>query len=431
MKRSEIHILAGIMVLMLSCVPKESKDMATVPDPTLQLNTVSATLRDSATYYDKILGALVGSAIGDAMGASTEMWSGAAIREEFGYITGLTLVERSKSAEGTWQHNMDSGATTDDTRWKYLMVQYFLHSKGAITPDSFAQYIIDYYQAEAKELSRADLLEDIDVLEGRIQRIDWIREWARVAMAYRSGPVAYAKAQSRFYGGEMSCAGMLYSPIFGLITSTPEEAYETAFDHGLFDLGYARDITGLVAAMTQMAMYNDSISVILKRAVLVDPHKYMDSRLIGRLSYTSAKDTKQMIRSAKKLSLADTMNLELPQGYPGSRSEWMEQLFIYGELEKRSQDISFHAGEIWQILVASLYFGEGDFRKTMQFIVNYGRDNDTVAAVAGMILGAQLGYSGLPVDLRKKVVEVSRETMGIDLEALAATLVEYQLEATL
>ncbi len=26
------------------------------------------------TYYDRVLGGLVGSAIGDAMGASTEMW---------------------------------------------------------------------------------------------------------------------------------------------------------------------------------------------------------------------------------------------------------------------------------------------------------------------------------------------------------------------
>jgi hypothetical protein len=39
----------------------------------------------------------------------------------------------------------------------------------------------------------------------------------------------------------------------------------------------------------------------------------------------------------------------------------------------------------------------------MQFIVNYGRDNDTVAAVAGMILGAKLGYSGLPESMRNTV----------------------------
>ena len=55
----------------------------------------------------------------------------------------------------------------------------------------------------------------------------------------------------------------------------------------------------------------------------------------------------------------------------------------------------------------------------MQFIINYGRDNDTVGAVAGMILGAKDGYSGLPLALRKEVLRVNKESMGIDLEELA------------
>ena len=65
---------------------------------------------------------------------------------------------------------------------------------------------------------------------------------------------------------------------------------------------------------------------------------------------------------------------------------------VYQLLEKDERAIAFHSAEIWQILVTALEFGNGDFEKTMQFIVNYGRDNDTVAAVAGMILGAKLGY---------------------------------------
>jgi ADP-ribosylglycohydrolase len=58
----------------------------------------------------------------------------------------------------------------------------------------------------------------------------------------------------------------------------------------------------------------------------------------------------------------------------------------------------------------------------MQFIVNYGRDNDTVAAVAGMILGAKLGYSGLPESMRNTVVRANKDQIGIDLEALAREL---------
>ena len=64
------------------------------------------------------------------------------------------------------------------------------------------------------------------------------------------------------------------------------------------------------------------------------------------------------------------------------------------------------------------------FEKTMQFIVNYGRDNDTVAAIAGMILGAKDGYSKLPVSLRTEALRVNKENMGIDLEALAREMTE-------
>ena len=77
--------------------------------------------------------------------------------------------------------------------------------------------------------------------------------------------------------------------------------------------------------------------------------------------------------------------------------------------------------------MTALQFGEGDFEKTMQFIINYGRDNDTVAAVAGMILGAKDGYSDLPVALRTEALRVNKENMGIDLEALARELSEQNI----
>jgi hypothetical protein len=39
-----------------------------------------------------------------------------------------------------------------------------------------------------------------------------------------------------------------------------------------------------------------------------------------------------------------------------------------------------------------------------------------------MILGAKDGYSNLPINLKEEVIKVSKEQMGIDLEALAQEL---------
>lgn len=117
----------------------------------------------------------------------------------------------------------------------------------------------------------------------------------------------------------------------------------------------------------------------------------------------------------------------MPQGFSGTQKDWIRQEKVYQFLEKDKKAIAFHAGEILQILITGLEFGEGDFEKTMQFIVNYGRDNDTVAAVAGMILGAKDSNSNLPVALRTEVLRVNKENMGIYLEALARELTNQRL----
>ena len=90
--------------------------------------------------YDKVLGMLVGSAIGDAMGAPTEMWSRADIGINYGFVDDLDTLVREPSAEGPWEYNLPAGGTTDDTRWKKL-VSEFLLTQGSLPSDrDFADY---------------------------------------------------------------------------------------------------------------------------------------------------------------------------------------------------------------------------------------------------------------------------------------------------
>lgn len=418
----------GTLVLNLAC--KDTSPEIEIKSP-IKTGFASDTLKLSkAQRYDKVLGALVGSAIGDAMGASTEMWHRNDIQLKYGYITGLTPAVREQSPEGTWEHNLLAGATTDDTRWKYFMVKYLSAYGDKGNPDAFAKFITDYYGGLTETLSDSNIRTNPDLLDDQNEKIDWIKEWARVALAYQKSPTAYQKAQNRFYGGEMSCAGQLYTPMFGLVTTNPEEAYIVAYDHALFDLGYAKDISALVSAMTQMAMRTKSLDSIINTATFVDPYGYQDSRLVGRISNATADASVKNVLRIKQLVLLDsiitkdTLIFKKPKGFPGNQKDWVRQEMVYKLLEKDEKAIAFHAGEIWQILVTALQFGEGDFLKTIQFTINYGRDNDTVAAVAGMILGAKEGYNNLPLALREEVVKVSREQMGLDLEALAHEMVK-------
>lgn len=432
MNRQLILIGSICLALVVSC--KESTSGVNIPSPEKSVYASDTISWSKNEYYDKVLGALVGSSIGDAMGASTEMWHRSEIQLKYGYITGLTPAIREQSPEGTWDHNLVAGATTDDTRWKYFMVKYFTQYKNDLGPGNFSKFITDYYSSLTKELGNSATNADPDLLDIRMEKIDWIKEWARVALAYQKGDAEYQKAQHRFYGGEMSCAGQLYTPMFGLFSKNAEDAYTIAYEHSIFDLGYAKDISGLVAAMTHTAMLTKNMDSILNTAVFVDPIAYENSRLVARISRNIVDASRRSVLLSRDMEVVDnfdTINsseIKIPKGYPNTTRDWVEQDFVYGLLEKDEKATAFHAGEIWQILIAALEFGQGDFEKTMQFIVNYGRDNDTVAALAGIILGAKDGYSNLPKELKETVVEVSKNTMGLDLEALAREMVEANLD---
>jgi len=422
-----ILIICLLGVFMTRCKPESQK--IDLPAPKAAIYGNDTLDLDTAIYYDKVLGALVGSAIGDAMGASTEMWHRKQIQLSYGYINGLTPAVREQSPEGTWDHNLLAGATTDDTRWKYLMVKYIVANKNNLNASNFAGFITSYYQSLTKDLATENIQKSTDALDTQIEKIDWIKEWARVSIAYQKNTEAYTETQHRFYGGEMSCAGQLYTPMFGFIAKNPVEAYEMAYEHSLFDIGYAKDISALVSAMTHMAMRTKNMDSIMNTTTFIDPKGYQDSRLVGRIPYAILDAGQKNIRRIKELVLIDSVIakdsivFKVPRGFLGSNKDWVRQEMAYKLLEKDERAIAFHSAEIWQILVTGMEFGEGDFEKTLLFIVNYGRDNDTVAAVAGMILGAKDGYTNLPVHLREEILRVNKDNLGIDLEALAKEMV--------
>lgn len=380
-------------------------------------------------YYDKVLGMLVGSAIGDAMGAPTEMWHRHQIKAQYGYVDSMDIVTREGSPEGPWETNLPAGATTDDTRWKFLMGK-FLTQEGkpqdSLNDKAFAQFIIEHYTARKKELKNADELTPQET-ERRLRHTLWLQEWANVSVPYLAGDLTgYSYALNKFYGGEMACAGMLYAPVVGAYyPAMPDRAYREAYRLGFFDLGYARDITGLTAAYVSEAMKpGATIETITKVTRITDPLNYFDSRLINRSAYRIHQTAKSIVHEAKSLTTGSLTPGSPPKNFKRDTLFHHQLQKAYALLENNLQDIPFHAAEIHLINLTALEFSEGDFAMAMEFIVNFGRDNDTVAAVTGAILGAYWGASGLPPSFLKKALQINKEIVGIDLELLAEEITE-------
>ncbi|QJW90607.1 ADP-ribosylglycohydrolase family protein [Spirosoma taeanense] len=386
-------------------------------------------LPNRRALYNKVLGMLVGSAIGDAMGAPTEMWTRDAIALDYGFVNRLDTMVREPSPEGTWLYNLPAGGTTDDTRWKVLAINYLLaQKKKNLAPKEFAQHILTQYQISIQRLKKTEGLAP-EPYEARSREMAWLQEWAKVAQPFIANDlVSYSNALSRFYGGEVTCAGMLYAPaIGGFYPGNPELAYTQTYAISVFDLGYARDISGLTAAMVSAAMApNATPEAILNVLRDVDPEHYFQSRLVGRSAHRILKQARTIVAEANKIQQADRKSLTIPLPKRGPVDTLMltRMQKAYELLEAQNQDLPFHAAEIHLVNLTALLFSNFDFEKALAFVINYGRDNDTTGAVTGAILGAYWGADRLPKAMVTKVITVNKQRLGTDLEALADKLTD-------
>ncbi|MEM6840909.1 MAG: ADP-ribosylglycohydrolase family protein [Bacteroidota bacterium] len=427
--KSQFHIVWVLAIGVWGCNPspeKPSSEIAVDDSVMIKKDTISVKL-SRAELYDKVLGMLVGSAIGDAMGAPTEMWTRQDIAIDYGFVEKLDTMVREPSAEGTWDYNLPAGGTTDDTRWKKLLTEFLLTQSKELSAEDFSEFIVKKYEQEIQQLKQTDSF-DPEPYEISVRRMAWLQEWARVAKPYAERDLdEYSFALSRFYGGEMTCAGMLYAPSIGsFYPAQPEQAYAETYKLSLFDLGYARDVSGLVGAMVAAAMQPEANSETVINTVRdVDPHSYFKSRLAGRTAYRLLKDARRIVHQAKQpLPEGEEITIELPANTTlDTLSYWqMQRAFLL--LDAKNQDMPFHAGEIFLVNLTALLFCDFDFTQSMAFVVNFGRDNDTTAAVTGAILGAYYGANQLPEEMVNSVLSINDTVLDTNLEELANQLTD-------
>jgi hypothetical protein len=421
--KSSILILS--FLLLFGCTTKEKNSF---PKPNKPFLTKSELGLNKEEFRDKILGLLVGSAIGDAMGAPVEMWYRNDIWRQTGWISGLVTHIRTTSAEGPWVSYSKPGGTTDDTRWKQLIANYIIRHKGKsenITGKSFAEYILFLHKENTENLKNS-IQTNPDPFEEQLLYVNWLQEWAKVSTAYLSGDLdAFAEAQARFYGGEMVCGGMLYAPLLGCFFSEDAlTAYNETFEVSIFDIGFGRDLSALHAAMSAQAMQKDSkMDEVLYISRRIDPKSYNLARLTGRIANRLVQDAKYMVSIANENPIQDAI---VPSKFPYDKNEFLRFETVFRSLEAKNQDMPFHSSEIFLINQTALEFAQDSFMKAMEFVVNFGRDNDTVAAITGGILGAKLGFRQLPQDIAKQVINRNKQDLNIDLVDLANQLTEIK-----
>ncbi len=316
-------------------------------------------------------GALIGAAVGDAMGAPVEGRSAAQIRERYGRVTGFV----SETSSGT-----------DDTDFT-LFNAYLLATYGAG---------ITLEQVEAEW--RDKLLGP-----GRAYRPGGFSDVisTRNLTAGLRAPLSGAFNHQMWSDGVAMAIGAA-----GILAAgQPQLAARLAVTLG--SVSNARDgiaAAQAVAAAISVAMVGASPSEMLAAGVDAVPRDSWTGRVLRRV--TSVGSGPGFAAGAEDLDVAlERLGQEVVVGW-----------WPWADLAPEAVGLAFGA------LAAT----GGEFRRTVPAAISLGRDADTIGAMAGAMAGARGGRDAIPDDWAKRATLSPGKCIGfvasLDIEALAAQL---------
>ena len=311
--------------------------------------------------FDRIYGALIGSAIGDAMGGPVEGLHFSEIAEKYGRVDSLLpYTEVIPSYHGPFQTK--AGSYTDDTRLAIIFAQAIMHAGGLPRKGDIAHALAEYYFLAETEIERG-----------------FIEEY------YLKGVYGDPK---EVFGGRPTNGGIMgIAPLGAVFPCDPEGAFSQVFQNLFISTGSARSASAFAAAMIAAAMKPGA-----------DWNSVMKDAFSADYEYK------------KTVEAAGWRNSNL---YPvvAVKTEGMAQLAM--ELGQRAESVYSFNKELYEavvqpffadgseslaIAVAMFCAAKGDFSLTVQGCVNFGRDNDSSAAVGGAVAGALCGASNIPRD---------------------------------
>lgn len=330
--------------------------------------------------FDKIWGAMLAGAVGDAMGGPVEGWTYQRIAETYGVLDRLLPYESPPDYHN--QFAQAPGTVTDDTRLKHLVARAIVEAGGQPRRGDLVRAVVDAYHAAESQLARGFLEE------------------------YALGGI-YGE-EKLIWGGQMTNGFLMANAPLGLICpADPDAAFALSYAVDFISDGYAKysaamGVAAVAAAMGPGATPSSVVSGALSAAA--------SHRVVGPLTrdwqwYRHVFNlNERLVTTAVEIAARHHDVLSL-------RAEYDEALTV--------SDLGSEAAQTLAVALGMVVAADGDLRRTIVGAVNYGRDNDSYASVAGAIAGALHGAGAIPGAWRTTVAEANPEP---DVRALSLAL---------
>lgn len=325
--------------------------------------------------FDAAYGALLGLAIGDAIGMPTQSMSPTEIAEDYGSIRGFVAA----GARQRIAHGMPAGTITDDTEQTLLLARLLVDGAGVLDQQEFARALIVWEHAmEAK--GSLDLLGPST--KAAVQRIlDGV-------------PVSEA---GRY--GATNGAAMRITPV-GIATS-------------------ADDLEGFLDAVVAASAVTHNTTIGIAAAAAVGA-----AVSVGVAGGDQADAIAAAIAAAR---LGERRGNWTAGGSIAARTSWAADVLrrcAPSERPRLLRDLIGTSVASQESVVAALALvaASDDPWQTLTLAAELGGDTDTIAAMAGAVLGAVHGSQAWPQDAVSTVLSVNE----LDLATVARDLLSLR-----
>ncbi|USQ87750.1 ADP-ribosylglycohydrolase family protein [Streptomyces phaeoluteigriseus] len=356
----------------------------------------------SAALEERVTGALVGAAVGDALGGPVEGYSPDQILQRHGGrvhgIVGPWNGDDWRTARPIAPYHKGDGHVTDDTLMTHALIRVYTTVRDHLDAYALAGHLVPDLMTNPRWIP------ELEAEALPLQRLFLAEKWLVTRLHY-----GHVDPREAGVGNIVNCGAAMYMAPVGLVNAAdPAAAYAEAIDlAGAHQSSYGREAAGVFAAAV---------------AAACAPGATPDSVVAACLSL--AKDgTRAAIEQVCEVASRH-------QDFESALAPLREAVAPYDTVgpDYRQPSLAarrpsrLHAIEELPVALGMVLVAGGDYRHAVLGAVNYGRDCDSIATMAGAVTGA-LG-SAVPDEWSKRVAEASR----LDLWSPATALTEVARE---
>lgn len=364
---------------------------------------------EHTVLLDKVRGCLYGGAIGDALGAPAEGYTPEKIQALYGRITDFvpTLEDSERRRHRT------EGRYTDDSHMVQALGRAYVEQDGHLDAHSFARRIVPL-------LLEPRWIPDLQRETTLLERLFYPEKWLFIRLR-----LANADPRLGGVGNMVNCGAAMYAAPVGIINAgDPVAAYREAVDvFSAHQTSYGLEAAAVMAACVAEAFRPDATTASIIEVALTLAQEGTRSAIEAVVQCAREHDDWAAAIAPLRAAMAPWDGAGEVFGAHHAQPE---------AADNRHNPSRRHSIEEVPIALAFLVVTDGDFEGSVCGGVNYGRDNDSIAGMAGAIAGALHGAAALRPDWLETVRSANRidlDPLAGELAALAQRLQQRQLEA--